>query len=67
MSTITIPGVNFRFKISTISDLIVVGSPEYLVQDVPWKVDEYLSIYVYCLKEEPSNWSNAAFASFKLL
>ncbi|XP_055297304.1 uncharacterized protein LOC129565943 [Sitodiplosis mosellana] len=72
-----IPTVNFSFKVSNISKLDEIYSPEYLVQGIPWQVQvcktardgkDSLGIYLHCAKEEyEENWSHAAFAKFKLL
>ncbi|XP_031628616.1 E3 ubiquitin-protein ligase BRE1-like [Contarinia nasturtii] len=75
--SVSVPKVNFNFKIANISKLKQIFSPEFLVQGVPWNVKvvknasaavDRLGIYLYCQKKEIlENWSHAAFASFKLL
>lgn len=71
------PKINFCLKITNISELKEIYSPEYLVQGVPWRVKicerstalkKSLAAYLYCAKKEkPENWSHAAVATFKLL
>lgn len=78
MSTVEpISEMTFRFKVSDISKLTRVFSPEVIVQGVPWHfqvvkecVDakHSIAIYLYSAKEEaPPGWTHAASAVIKLL
>lgn len=69
--------VNFRLKVKNISQLNEVRSPQFLIQDIPWRVrvkkhieetEQFLAIYLCCENEESSlDWAQPATASFKLL
>lgn len=73
----TVCRTNFLFKVPNISKLDEVFSPQFVIQEIPWKVQvckKYseagptLGIYLTCDKNDESpNWEYAAFASFKLL
>ncbi|XP_055297305.1 uncharacterized protein LOC129565945 isoform X1 [Sitodiplosis mosellana] len=69
----TVSENNFRLKISEVSKLSAVWSPEVKVYDVPWKAKiakkaECLAVFLFCSKEDNTpNWSHVGFATFKLL
>lgn len=65
--------VNFRLKVKNISQLNEVRSPQFVIQDLPWRVRvkkhiEFMAIYLCCENEDSSpEWIQPATASFKLL
>lgn len=67
-----IPQINFPFKIVNISKLKEALSSEVMVNDIPWKIEVkksklWLSVYLHCAKENSTNWSHLASATFKLV
>lgn len=74
----SIPRVNFCFNVPNVSQLESVWSPEFKVQEIPWKIhlkkeildkEATIAIYLYCTKENQlsSTWSHTACATFKFL
>lgn len=69
--------MNFRLKVKSISQLNEIKSPQFVIQDIPWRVrvkrhiegtDQFLAIYLCCENEDSSpEWTQPAAASFKLL
>lgn len=75
MAQSSVVSTNFCFRVSKISSLTTIWSPECVIHGIPWKVkvskniirgNESLGVYLRCEKNDnTSNWSHAALASFK--
>lgn len=73
----SIPRINFCFKVQNITQFKSIWTPEIKVQEIPWKVhlkkeiidkQAVVAIYLHCTKVDKSTlWSHAACATFKLL
>lgn len=73
----TISTVNFCFKVSNISKLDSITSPDFIVQGIPWNVkvcknvngkNESLDIFLRCARDKyEEDWLHAAFAKVKLM